>query len=132
MMNRIQLSEYLTSSYGAQEEFLWESYPDCSVFRHASNKKWFAVLMEVPKSKLGLTAEGTLEIVNVKCDPRLTEALLDTFKPGTGLYPAYHMNKKHWLSVALDGSVSDARIRSLLDASHALTAPKLKPLRRGR
>ncbi len=115
--------------YGAAEEFPWAEYPEYSIFRHSGNRKWFALFMQVPRVKLGLQGDGLLEILNVKCSPALTSTLLDTFQPGTGLYPAYHMNKKHWLTIALDGSVSETKIKEFIEESYRLTAPKVRAAR---
>lgn len=123
-MNRETLSGYIAETYAADAEFPWVQYPEYAVFRHTNNKKWFAVVMEVPKEKLGVPGDGTLDILNVKCDP----ILIGSFRSEPGIYPAYHMSKANWLSVALDGSVEDEKIKLLLDMSYELTA--LKPKKR--
>ena len=105
-------------AYGAMPEYLWKRYPEYCVLRRAGNRKWFAVLMEVPKASLGLPGGGKAQIMNVKCEPVLLGSLLQ--RPG--FLPAWHMNKEKWLSVLLDGSVPEAELRSLLDMSFALTA----------
>lgn len=78
--------------------------------------------MNVPKDKLGLSEDGSLDILNVKCDP----VLIGSLRKEPGIYPAYHMSKASWLSVALDGSVQDETIKLLLDMSFDLTAAKKK------
>ena len=83
-----------------------------------NNKKWFAVIMEIPKSKIGLNDDGLVNVVNLKCDPLLVGSL----RSEPGIFPAYHMNKDKWLSVALDGSADDEQIKMLLDMSFELTA----------
>ena len=72
--------------------------------------------MEIPKEKLGLSG-GNIPIVNVKCDPRL----IGSFRQEKGIYPAYHMSKAHWLTVALDGTVEEEKIQFLLEMSYDLT-----------
>ena len=76
--------------------------------------------MDVPKNKLGLQGEEMLEVVNFKCDP----ILIGTLREEPGFFPAYHMSKDSWITVALDGSVSDDKIKMLLDMSYEATAPK--------
>ena len=66
---------------------------------------------------LGLTGGGEIQVVNLKCDTRL----IDSFREEPGIFPGWHMNKAHWLSVALDGSVDDEKIRFLVDMSYELT-----------
>lgn len=121
-MDRSDLSLYISETYGAQAEYPFLQYPDAAVFRHASNKKWFAVIMSVSGRKLGLGTDKTFDIVNLKCDPVLSGSL----RLEKGIYPAYHMNKEKWISVALDGSVQTDKIEWLLDISFELTAAKLR------
>ena len=116
-MNRQELTTYLTDTYGVSGEHLFAWYPNFLVFRHAENKKWFAVLMDIPRKNLGLTGEGEISVVNLKCDTRL----IGSFRMEPGVFPGWHMNKVHWLSVALDGTVEDEKIRFLVDMSYALT-----------
>ncbi len=107
--------------YNAKPEYPWERYPDYAVFRH-SNHKWFAVILRVPRQKLGLESAGDVDILNVKCGPLLG----GSFRSNSGIFPAYHMNKEHWISALLDGTVDVTLLHELLDISHSLTAAKLK------
>ena len=116
-MNRQELQRYISEVYSAVPEFPWIRYPTYAVFRHQSNQKWFATILEVPRAKLGLQGEGILEIVNLKCDP----VLVGSLRSEPGFFPAYHMNKENWISVALDGSVPDSKIKMLLDFSYDAT-----------
>ena len=81
---------------------------------------YIALIMDVPKNKLGLQGEEVLEVVNFKCDP----ILIGTLREEPGFFPAYHMSKDSWITVALDGSVSDDKIKMLLDTSYEATASK--------
>lgn len=121
-MNRTELETYISETYGADPEYPWIKYPEYMVFRHGNNQKWFALIMNVPKDKLGLSEDGSLDILNVKCDP----VLIGSLRKEPGIYPAYHMSKASWLSVALDGSVQDETIKLLLDMSFDLTTAKKK------
>lgn len=121
-MNRGELEEWIAGTYGADGDHPWAKYPEHTVFRHRSSRKWFALVLTIPRGKLGLAGGGTVEIVNVKCDPVMTGSLRMT----PGIYPAYHMNKDSWVTIALDGSVEDEMIKMLLDMSFELTAPKVK------
>lgn len=121
-MNREVLEKFISATYHADAEFPWVKYPNYTVFRHRNNQKWFALVLEVPKEKLGLSEQGMLDILNVKCDP----IMIGSLRTEPGIYSAYHMNKESWVSVALDGSVNDEKIKMLLDISFELTAPKIK------
>lgn len=116
------MKEYIESTYGVSAEFPWIKYPEYMVFRHIGNRKWFALVMEVPKEKLGLKNSGMLDIVNVKCD----SVLIGSLRSENGFFPAYHMNKENWITIALDNSVSDEKIMLLLDMSYELTDSKSK------
>lgn len=115
-MNRQELEAYLTDNYDAKGEYLFARYPNFQVFRHGE-KKWFAVLMDIPREKLGLSGDDLISAVNLKCDSRL----IGSFRIEPGIFPGWHMNKAHWLTVALDGTVEEDKIKFLLDMSYELT-----------
>lgn len=79
-------------------------------------EKWFAVIMDIPKKNLGLTGEGEISVVNLKCDTRL----IGSFRDEPGVFLGWHMNKAHWLTVALDGTVENEKIKFLVDISYEL------------
>ena len=97
-MTRSELSAYLTDTYGVTGENLFAWYSSFRVFRHHGNKKWFAVIMDIPGKNLGLPGDDEISVVNLKCDPRL----IGSFREELGIFPGWHMNKAHWLSVALE------------------------------
>ena len=121
-MNREELEAYIQNHYAALPDYPWADTPRAAVFRHASNRKWFALVMEVPRSRLGLPGAEPLDIVNFKCDP----ILISSLRGELGIFPAYHMNKSSWITAALDGSVSTETIELLLDVSYELTKTKTR------
>ena len=121
-MDRAAAERLIQESYGAQPEYLWERYPTFAVYRHGGNRKWFAVVMTIPRNRLGLEGNEPIDIVNLKADPLLIGSLCRE----AGIFPAYHMAKGHWISAALDGSVDERTLEVLIDQSFALTAPKAK------
>ena len=116
-MNRSEFEKFISNTYGAVAEHPWFRYPSYAVYRHKSNNKWFAVVMDIPKAKLGIDSEGEISIVNLKCDP----ILIDTLVEEDGFFPAYHMNKVNWISVALDGGVEKEALIKLLGMSYNTT-----------
>ena len=114
-MNKEEIFEYVQKQYGTVPEYLWSKLPDSAVLRH-KNGKWYAVLMRVEKSKLGLDGDGTVDILHLKCNPEMTGMLIQTY----GFLPGYHMNKQHWITILLDGSVSEAKTLDFLDMSYDL------------
>ncbi len=125
-MTRNELFLFIHDYYSTDPDYPWMDSPTSAVFRHANNRKWFALVMEVPGNKIGREDAPTLDIMNVKSDPRLTGSFLQE----EGVYPAYHMSKTHWLSIALDGTCADDTIMALLDLSYELTALKSKKIRK--
>ncbi len=121
-MNRAELENYIAENYPGEKDYPWTHYPNFVVFRHGK-QKCFAIIMDIPKSKLGLPGDSFLEVVNLKCSPVIIGSLLQRI----GIFPAYHMNKEHWVTVALDGSVPDDELKILVDMSFEATASKKKP-----
>ncbi len=121
-MDRKELEKYILETYNAESDFPWVRYPNYQVFRHCSNRKWFALIMDIPKAKLGLTGDELLNVINFKCDPIMTGSL----QSEPGFFPAYHMSKENWITAALDGSIPDDKIKMLIDISFELTDKKIK------
>lgn len=119
-MNRSQLDKYITDKYGVTAERLFEKNPGFQAYRHNDTKKWFAMIMDIPKNRLGLGVQDIIDVVNLKCDP----LLIGSLRMEQGFYPAYHMNKENWITVALDGSAPDDKIKMLVDMSYELTMKK--------
>ena len=119
-MDREGVIRLIRETYGAAPEYLWADSPDACIFRHRENRKWFAIIMTVQRSKLGLPGGGETDVINVKCGPLLSGSFLGQ----PGILPAWHMNKTHWLSILLDGTAEEETLRDLLDLSFALTGRK--------
>lgn len=115
-MDRYDIFEWVKERYGTLPEYLWDSLPDGAVLRNKSGK-WYAVIMYVRRERLGLTGEGKTDVLDLKCDPLLIGSLLTR----RGFLPAYHMNKNHWISILLDGSVPDGEIMDLIRMSYNMT-----------
>lgn len=119
---RGRIIQYMQDAYGTEAEYLWTDSPDSAVFRHPASRKWYAAMMRVLSEKLGLPSGEALDIMDIKCDTIMIGSLLST----KGFFPAYHMNKNHWISIVLDDSVSDDQIIPLLELSYDSVAPKRK------
>ncbi|MBO4243167.1 MAG: MmcQ/YjbR family DNA-binding protein [Clostridiales bacterium] len=119
-MYREKVFEYIKSQYGEEPDYPWERDNDSAVFRHRENRKWFALVMTVRKSRFGLDSDEPVHAMNLKIDDPL---LHDMLIHEEGIYPSYHMNKTHWISVLLDGTVPEDNIFNLIDISFRATAP---------
>ena len=104
--------------YGNQLEYLWEKSPDTAVLRHEDNQKWYAILMRIPWDRLDKEREGLVEAVNLKHD-QVADLLSQN-----GIYPAFHMNKRYWISLPLDDTLTDEKVLELFERSWFLTSKK--------
>lgn len=120
-MTKTALIRYIAETYGTEPETPWANYPENRVFRHSSNQKWFALMMDVPKEKMGAPGTGLMEVLNVKTSPVLISAL----RSEPGIYPAYHMSKASWLSVDIQNA-DEEKLKWLLEISYDLTSVKKK------
>ena len=118
-MNREEVFKYVRKQYGTVPEYLWKSDPLSAVLRHP-NGKWYGIVMNIRKSALGLRDDMMVDVINVKCEPDIAGLLTQTY----GFFPGYHMNKKYWVTILLDGSVSGAKVLDLLDMSYDLIDKK--------
>mgnify|MGYP002624552278 CR=1 FL=1 len=107
---------HVRETYGDALEFLWEKFPDNAVFRRSDTQKWYAALLTVSRKKLGLESDEKIEII----DLRIQSDKMDELLQNPNYFPGWHMNKKHWFSVILDGSVSDEELFKRIDESYNL------------
>lgn len=110
---RGKIIAYARERYAVEPEYLWLKTPDAFVLRNTRNKKWYALVMGVRKSAVGLDGEDGIDLLNVKCSPLSREVLIGEGKA----IPAYHMNKLLWLSVFID-KVSEQELYGILDESY--------------
>ena len=121
-MDQAELARYARETWGTEAEHLFSETPETYILRHRENRKWYAVVMSVPRSKLGLEGEDPVFLLDVTCGPLLSGSYLG--KPG--VVPAWHMNKTHWIGVLLDGSAEEETVRELLEISYRLPAGRRK------
>lgn len=112
----LRLIDSVASMYGDALEFLWNKFPDNGVWRRKDTNKWYGAILTVSKNKLGLDSSEIVEIIDLRTPP---ETMIDLLKQN-GFYPGWHMNKKNWFTVILDGSVSDENLYQLIQESYRL------------
>ena len=117
-MNRQEVFEWAKQQYGTEPDYPWKDWN--AVLRHKDNNKWYGLIMEVGRDKLGMTGDGEVDVLNVKCEP----ILIGSLRMQEGFFPAYHMNKDSWISILLEGPVADEEIKNLLDLSYKMTVQK--------
>lgn len=111
-----RISKRIQDMYHVRPEFLWTKFPRYGVYRNARSHKWFAIIMNITKEKLGLDSKDEVEIINVKLDDYVS-LVLDK----EGIYPSYHQSKKNWVSVLLDDTLTDDEIFALIQYSFSLS-----------
>lgn len=115
-MTRAELERLISDTYGAHADYPFAEDFTTGVFRHESGR-WFCLAMHIDARRLGQARAAHIDVINLKCAPEVIESLVGR---EAGIYPAYHMNKTHWLSVALD-ECDDETVRWLLGISYELT-----------
>ena len=112
----LEIIEYIKNKYGDEVEYLWEKFPDNAVCRRKDNQKWYFAILTVSKNTLGFESKEKVEVIDFRETPEDIEKLVDNKK----YFAGYHMNKKHWLTIILDGSVSIEEIYKRIDKSYKL------------
>ncbi|WP_155969654.1 MmcQ/YjbR family DNA-binding protein [Streptococcus ruminantium] len=116
-----RIAQQVKDKWGDLPDYPFVKSPEIGSFRHPANQKWYALVIQVKRGRLdGSDDQEVVEIVNLKVDAREIAELLSQ----SGIYPAYHMSKKSWVSVLLDGTVEDQTIFALLEKSRDLVGPK--------
>ena len=111
-----EVVDYIKNKYGDELEFLWEKSPKTAVVRRKTSKKCYALILTLSKRKLNLDSDKLVEVINLHNSPEEIEKLIDNKR----YFPAYHMNKKHWCTICLDGTVELEKIYRLTDISYEL------------
>ncbi len=112
-----RITKLIKEKYGDEPEFEWEKFPGYATFRNKDNKKWYGIVMNIDKNKLDEKSTGEVEIIDIKLEPNEIDYLLKQ----DGFYPAYHMNKKSWITIILNNTISDEKIMNLIEKSHSYT-----------
>ena len=111
-----KLISYVREKYGDELEFLWEKYPNAAIWRRKDSKKWYGLVMEISERKLGLDSDKDVEILDLRGNVDELKNLVDGIK----YFAGYHMNKKSWFTIRLDGSADFDEICTRLDESYIL------------
>ena len=121
-MNIQEFLEYCLNTYGTAPDYPFDDLLETAVFRHADNRKWYAIVMHVSRRKFGFDSDEVIDVVNLK----LPTEMFGSFGAADGVYPAYHMNKLHWISVLLPDALDDI-VQFLVNVSFEATkSPKKK------
>ena len=120
-MTKQEFLSYCLSAYGTSPDYPFDEDFETAVLRHADNRKWYAIVMKVSRRKFGFDSDEVIDVVNLK----LPTEMFGSFSATEGVYPAYHMNKLHWISVLLPDA-SDDVVQFLVNVSFEATKAKRK------
>lgn len=107
---------YIFEKYGDHFEFLWPKSPENAIVRRRDNRKWYAAILTISRRKLGVPSDETVEVIDLRIRPEDIKATVDH----TFFFPGFHMNKKHWITICLDGTVDNKEIFHRIDVSFSL------------
>ena len=124
-MTKGSFFEYCAATYQTAPDYPFDEDFETAVFRHADTRKWYAIVMKVPRRKFGIKSDEVIDVVNLK----LPTEMFGSFGASDGVYPAYHMNKLHWISVLLPDAPEDI-VQFLVNVSFEATKDKRKRQRR--
>ena len=124
-MTKQQYFTLCQDAYGTLPDYPFEEDFETAVLRHADTRKWYALVMRIPRRKFGIPSDEPVDVVNLK---HPTE-MLGSFGKSDGVYPAYHMNKLHWISVILPDAPEDV-VKFLVNVSFEATKAKKKRARK--
>ena len=120
-MNKQEFFDLCLNSYGTSPDYPFSEDLETAVMRHVGNKKWFALVMNISRRKLGIDSDEKIDVVNLKLPTEMT----GSFGASDGVYPAYHMNKLHWISVLIPDAPEDV-LQFLVNVSFEATKSKTK------
>ena len=120
-MTKQEFFSYCLNTYSTSPDYPFDEDFETAVLRHADNRKWYALVMRVSRRKFGIDNDAVIDVVNLK---RPTE-MFGSFGASDGVYPAYHMNKLHWISVLLPDAPNDV-VQFLANLSFEATKSKIK------
>ena len=118
-MDKQQFLEYCLDTYGTSPDYPFDEDFETAVLRHVDNRKWYAIVMKVSRRKFGFDSDEVIDVVNLK----LPTEMFGSFGASDGVYPAYHMNKLHWISVLLPDAPDDV-VQFLVNVSFEATRNK--------
>ena len=120
-MTKQELFDLCLNLYATSPDYPFDEDFETAVLRHGDNRKWYAIVMRVSRRKFGFDSDEVIDVVNLK----LPTEMYGSFGAPDGVYPAYHMNKLHWISVLLPDAPEDV-IQFLVNVSFEATKDKRK------
>ena len=113
-INSKEIIDYIKEKYDTILDYPWED--TAAVARNKKNK-WYMLMMKIPANKIGIESDEEIEVINLKYQKYKVDEVIDNIS----IFPAYHMNKKSWITIMLDSDITKTRIKELIDNSYNLS-----------
>lgn len=115
-----EIIKYVKEKYNGELEYLWKKFPENAIWRNKRNNKWYGLLLVISERKLGIESDKIIEIIDLRYSKDNIKEIIDNNK----IFPGYHMNKKSWIAIRLNGDTSTKKILELIDNSYKLSLAK--------
>jgi len=131
-MGAKEFDDFVLSNFGGVvKDNPWDKEPDFTVFRHVDNRKWLALRFYATREQLlrlksndpillSYAENEIINIINIKIDPEMIRDVV--LQPG--FLPAFHMSRRHWITILLDKDIELAKVAPLIAMSYDLTMKK--------
>lgn len=111
------IKKYIKKQFDTELEYLWDKFPDVAIWRNKENNKWFGIIMNIQKNKLGIDSDETIETITLKYQKDQIDKIVDNNK----IFKGYHMNKRSWITINIDSDIELKEIIDLIDNSYELS-----------
>ena len=108
--------KYVRERYGDELEFLWEKLPTTAIWRRRDTQKWYGLVFTIDKKKLEFDDHEIVEAIDLRLGPEQMAQIVDSNQ----YFPGWHMNKKTWYTMLLDGSIPTEELCQRIDESYQL------------
>ena len=115
-----EVIQYVKEKYEDDLEYLWKKFPNNAIWRNKKNNKWYGALLVVAENKLGVASDKVVDILDLRYPKDNIRKIIDNKK----VFEGYHMNKEHWITIRLDGSMDINEMFQFIDLSYDLSLKK--------
>lgn len=112
-----KILKYVKDKYNTEPIAPWKEYPTFYTL-NKKNKKWYGLIMTIPYKTLSIEKDGMVDVINIKLNSDKIKNIIDKIN----FFPAYHMNKKYWITILLTSNIDMKIITDLIDESFNLVS----------
>lgn len=118
MLHRENIFNFVQERYDIKPDYPWGKFSNYAALRHKDDGKWFGLIMDISKNKLGMESSEVVDVLNVK----VRKEFIGPLREKENIYPAYHMDKNNWVSIVLDFTKNLDDIKDLIAESYELSS----------